>query len=128
MFPHCANPECSASFGKINEGHLFRFRRASMAGDAPSNSHSVAHAWLCAKCSETHTLEYRNDHPVLTALPMPVLIAEPVPVPMPARARRRIARPNRRPRSRRGMAPQNTGNAPVILLAMSPNGDFPERS
>jgi hypothetical protein len=127
MFPHCANPECSASFGKIHEGHLFRFRRPSLAGDAPSNSHAVAHAWLCARCCETHTLEYRNDHPMLMALPVPVLIPEPISAPMPARPRRRIARPNRRPRSRRGMTPQNTGNAPVIVLAMNPSGDFPER-
>lgn len=127
MFPHCANPACSATFGKINEGHLFRFRRASMAGDAPSNSHSVEHAWLCAKCCETHTLEYRNSHPILVALPIPVVIPEPISVPMPARSRRR-ARAIRRPRSRRGVVSPNTGNAPVIVLAMNPNGDFPDRS
>ena len=123
MFPNCANPECTASFGKIHEGNLFRFRRTHLAGDAPSNSHSVEHAWLCAKCSEIFTLEYRSNHPVLVSLPIP--IAEPAVV-MPPRVRRRIPRPVRRPRSRRGV-PSNVSNSPVVLLAITPKGDFPDR-
>jgi hypothetical protein len=85
----------------------------------------VEHAWLCAKCSEVFTLEYRNDHPVLVSLPIPVATAEPA-VPMPPRARRRIPRPVRRPRSRRGV-PSNVSNSPVVLLAITPKGDFPDR-
>ena len=125
MFPNCANPECTVSFGKIREGNLFRFRRTHLAGDAPSNSHSVEHAWLCAKCSEIFTLEYRNDHPVLVSLPMPVAVVEPAVV-MPPRARRRVSRSVRRPRSRRGV-PSNVSNSPVVLLAITPKGDFPDR-
>jgi hypothetical protein len=124
MFPNCANPECTASFGKVREGNLFRFRRTHLAGDSPSNSHSVEHAWLCAMCCETHTLEYRNNRPVL--MPVPVTILEHVPEPMPMR-RRRTTRPMRRPRSRRA-GPSNAGNSPVVVLAITPNGDFPDRS
>lgn len=132
MFPNCANPECSASFGKLRDGHLFRFRRTHVAGDGPSNSHSVEHAWLCAKCSEIFTLEYRNNCSVLVALPLPAPVSqkiaqEEIHAPMPTRGRRRIKRRIRRPRSRRGL-PSNVGNAPVVLLAITPKGDFPERS
>jgi hypothetical protein len=30
MFPHCANPDCTASFGNFREGLFFRFRRAQL--------------------------------------------------------------------------------------------------
>lgn len=125
MFPNCANPQCTASFGKLHEGHLFRFKRTQLAGNAPSNSHSVEHAWLCSKCSENYTLEYCDNQTVLVALPAPIVIPEPAPIPISRR--RRVSRPIRRPRSRRA-APPSLGGAPVVLVALTPKGDFPDRS
>lgn len=124
MFPKCANLECSASFGKLREGILFRFHRGHAAGEQ-ANSHSVEHAWLCAKCCETHTLEYRENRAILVPLAPPVEVA-----PVPALMRKRSRRPRslrRRPRSSRAPA-QNSRNNPVMLLAITPNGDFIDRT
>jgi len=124
MFPQCANRECSASFGKLREGILFRFRRSHLAGEAP-HSHSVEHAWLCARCCETHTLEYRENRAILVSLAPPT---EVTPIPAPMRKRSRGPRSlRRRPRSRRAPA-QNAGGNPVVVLAITPNGDFIDRT
>jgi hypothetical protein len=123
VFPNCANGECAASFGKLRDGNLFRFRRVHAAGDSPGNNHSVVHAWLCAKCCETYTLEYRNNQLVLTSLAPPVPVTTVVGV--PARKRRRTSRSIRRPSPRRAPL-QNAGGAPVVVLAIT--RDFPDRS
>ena len=124
MFPQCANPQCTASFGKLREGNLFRFRRADAGDGSAANSHSVEHAWLCAACCETHTLEYRNGQTVLVALapavPVTTLAA------ISAGKNRRAGRSLRRKRSRRS-PPANLANPPVVVLAIKPSGDFPDR-
>lgn len=120
MFPKCANPECLATFGTLREGNLFRFRRHSAAG-APPNSHSVEHAWLCARCCETNTLEYSNNSAVLVALAPPVQAAA---APLPMRKRSRGSRSlRRRPRTRLA-PPQSTSSSPVVLLAITATSDF----
>jgi hypothetical protein len=125
MFPKCANAECSATFDKLREGVLFRFRRSHVEGETLANSHSVEHEWLCAKCCDTHTLEYRENCAILVPLTPPVELA---PVPAPRRKRSGGHRSfRRRPRSRRSPA-QNTGGTPVVLLAITPSGDFGDRT
>ena len=125
VFPQCANSECTASFGKLREGNLFRFRCVHAAGDSPANSHSVEHAWLCAKCSESYTLEYRSNQTVLVSLAPSIPVTQIVNV--PARKRRHGSRSSRRSRPRRAPIP-NAGSTPVVLFAITPNGDFPDRS
>jgi hypothetical protein len=126
MFPKCANPECTLFFGNLREGNLFRFRRDHSTESAPANSHSVEHAWLCAKCCEQFTLEYRNSRVALVPLAPPVQLALPVAERMPLR-KRRGTRGSRRPRPVRAPI-QNGGTPPVVVLAITPSGDFPERS
>jgi hypothetical protein len=65
MFSNCANPKCAASFDDYRQGRLFRFRQSHPKGKAPANMHSVRHFWLCNRCSETYTLEYRRDQLML---------------------------------------------------------------
>jgi hypothetical protein len=65
MFSKCANPECAASFDDYRQGRLFRFRQSHPEGKAPANMHCVQHFWLCSRCSETCTLEYRRDQLML---------------------------------------------------------------
>lgn len=124
MFPQCANPQCTASFGKLREGNLFRFRRVDLGDSAPANSHSVEHAWLCTRCCESYTLEYKNNHTVLVALapaaPVTALAA------ISARKARRAGRSMRRKRSRRAPT-ANVSNPPAVVLAIKPSGDFPDR-
>lgn len=64
MFSKCANPDCAISFDYW-QGRLFRFPRSHPEGEAPVNTHSVQHFWLCNQCSETYTLEYREGRGVL---------------------------------------------------------------
>jgi len=66
-FPKCANPGCAASF-HYKEGQLFRFHRSRKHGEAPPNTHSVQHFWLCNACSESYTLEYKGDGDVVIKL------------------------------------------------------------
>jgi len=123
MFPRCANPECSASFGSFREGAFFRFRRTDADLQAPSKSHSVEHAWLCAPCSEQFTLEYRENKTILVAR-VPVMPLIEVAPSAPVRLRKR-ARPMRRRRtsSRRASAPPPSGN-PFVVLAITPRGEI----
>ena len=124
MFPECANPQCTASFGKLREGNLFRFRRVDTGDGSPSNSHSVQHAWLCARCCESFTLEFRNGQIVLVALVPAVPLTTLATI--SARKNRRGGRSMSRRRSRRS-PPANLANPPVVVLAIKPSGDFPER-
>jgi hypothetical protein len=57
MVLNCANPACSAPF-EYRQGRIFRFHEAHPKGKEPKDSHAVRHFWLCAKCSETYSLEY----------------------------------------------------------------------
>lgn len=62
MIVKCARPECSALL-QHGEGRFFRFQSSS--DNAPRNSHSVEHFWLCRECAEIYTLEYRRNRGVL---------------------------------------------------------------
>jgi hypothetical protein len=64
MFSVCANPECLAPFD-YRQGRLFRFHKDHPTGEAPPNTHSVQHFWLCGVCELRYTLEYRNGRGVL---------------------------------------------------------------
>jgi hypothetical protein len=57
MFSACANPECRVAFD-YSEGRFFRFHKSHLPGEAPPNTHSVQHFWLCGKCCEEFMLEY----------------------------------------------------------------------
>jgi hypothetical protein len=59
MFSTCANPECRVSFD-YHEGRFFRFHKSHLPGEAPANTHSVQHFWLCGKCSKEFMLEYEE--------------------------------------------------------------------
>ena len=59
MFSNCANPDCRAEF-VCGEGRFFRFHRAYPANEQAPNTHSVQHLWLCGKCSNEYTLDYRE--------------------------------------------------------------------
>jgi len=120
MFPKCVNPDCDRSFRKLNEGNLFRFRRIHQVNGSPANSHSVEHVWLCAKCCETYTLEYRNDQAVLVTLDLPSATTKIV----PKRANR--SHSVRRSRFHR-MPPANSARPPVMILAVKPSGDLVDR-
>ena len=67
MLDKCTNPECSAQFD-YKQGRYFRFRRACAANQAPANTHSVEHFWLCGRCAETHALQYHKEHGVVIRL------------------------------------------------------------
>ena len=123
MFPRCANSECSASFGSFREGAFFRFRRTDADLQAPSKSHSVEHAWLCASCSEQFTLEYRENKTILVSR-VPVMPLIEVAPSAPVHLRKR-ARPIRRRRasSRRASAPPPSSN-PFVVLAITPRGEI----
>jgi hypothetical protein len=82
LHPKCSNPSCAESFEWLAGGKLFRFRRESVAKqspDAPSPlmdySHHVEHFWLCEKCSQIFTLEYKQGEGVLIRLLWPSLPA-----------------------------------------------------
>jgi hypothetical protein len=64
MFSNCANPECGAPFD-YHQGRFFRFHKNHPDGQAPENTHSVQHFWLCATCARAYTLEYRDGIGVL---------------------------------------------------------------
>lgn len=60
----CANPDCQAVFD-YRRGQLYRFRRNSIDAQMHADTHSVAHFWLCDRCSDKYRLEYRNEKSVL---------------------------------------------------------------
>lgn len=67
MFSKCANPDCPAEFD-YRQGHFFRFPKSHPEGELPANSHCVQHFWLCEKCSQEYTLEYKDGIGVLIRL------------------------------------------------------------
>ncbi len=67
MLLQCNNPKCKAPFD-FRQGRLFRFfQAAGKAEELPPKAHGVRHFWLCAACSQTYTLEYRQDQVTLLA-------------------------------------------------------------
>lgn len=64
MFSKCANPDCGVPFD-YGHGQIFRFRKYHSADEAPPNTHSVQHFWLCASCCEEFTLQYSEKEGVL---------------------------------------------------------------
>src|ERR1700722_196157 len=113
MSPHCANPDCTASFGNFREGLFFRFQRAYPASEKPVNHHSVEHFWLCKDCSEEYTLEYRDNLSILIPL-VPVVTLPNAPPEMPKIIERaklpRRSRAKRRPRSPRHLPLKQAGS------------------
>jgi len=82
LHPKCSNPSCSKSFDWLGGGRLFRFRRKEEVEQArdvivggTGNSHHVEHFWLCEKCSQIYTLEYKEGQGVLIRLLWPELPA-----------------------------------------------------
>jgi len=124
MFPRCANPECSETFGSFHEGKFFRFRRTdSAAASSPGKHHAVEHAWLCARCSEHYTADYiENKIALVSIAPVMPVVEEVLPSPVPMRARARAMR-RRRPSTRRSSAQPPAAN-PMIVLAINPRGEF----
>jgi len=119
MFPHCANPDCTASFGNFREGVFFRFRRSCPAREAVSRNHSVEHCWLCKDCSEEYTVDYRDNRSLLISLVPAVPLPQPVEAPKPPRR----ARAKRRPRSTRRAPAQQSHANPLLILAITPGSD-----
>ena len=82
LHPKCSNPSCAKSFDWLGGGRLFRFRREAgveLSRDIPmgraGNSHRVEHFWLCERCSQIYTLEYKEGQGVLIRLLWPELRA-----------------------------------------------------
>ena len=59
----CANPDCGVAF-EYGQGQFFRFHKNPAPGERP-NTHSVQHFWLCSRCCQELTLEYRDGVGVL---------------------------------------------------------------
>ena len=64
MYLKCAHPECSSDFD-YGQGRLYRFQQFPEPRQAPANSHSVKHFWLCTRCCETFTIDYQKGLGVL---------------------------------------------------------------
>ena len=82
LHPKCSNPSCAASFDWLAGGRLFRFRRERGENHSPDGlrermgtNHIVEHFWLCEKCSQIFTLEYKQGEGVLIRLLWPELPA-----------------------------------------------------
>jgi hypothetical protein len=68
---NCTNLECLAPFS-FRQGRLFRFYHNHPKGNAASmNQHFVKHLWLCKRCTEVYTLEYREGRGLLVPLVVP---------------------------------------------------------
>jgi hypothetical protein len=74
--PKCANPSCAASFEWLAGGKLFRFPRQTSevhegGGEDSANGyiHSIGHFWLCERCANIYTLQYKSGCGV-TILPL----------------------------------------------------------
>jgi hypothetical protein len=59
MLLNCANRACSAPF-VYGQGRIFRFHQSHSKGKKGKDSHAVRHFWLCTKCAEKYSLEYRK--------------------------------------------------------------------
>ena len=70
--PKCANPSCAVSFDLLAGGKLFRFPREHRElaptdgkGTRPRGSHPIGHFWLCERCSNVYTLNYKPGRGVV---------------------------------------------------------------
>jgi hypothetical protein len=70
--PKCANPSCAAAFEWMAGGKLFRFPRESRdfapldgRPASASASHPIGHFWLCERCSNVYTLQYKPGRGVM---------------------------------------------------------------
>lgn len=70
--PKCANPSCAARFEWLAGGRLIRVphdpeQKASLGENsgALSHSHEIGHFWLCEKCSNIYTLQFKSGHGVV---------------------------------------------------------------
>lgn len=82
LHPKCSNPSCAAAFDWLGGGRLFRFRREvrenlPLGGPrgAADKGHYLEHFWLCERCSQIFTLEYKQGEGVLIRLLWPELPA-----------------------------------------------------
>jgi hypothetical protein len=80
----CANPSCSAPFGRLGRGKLFVFETASFTGLSRNMSTSGGtkaggtpmFLWLCETCSLTKTVGLDGaGHPTIQSLSQQVEIA-----------------------------------------------------
>jgi hypothetical protein len=89
--PKCANPSCAASFEWLSGGKLFRFPREhrEVSGMAANESHTngshpIGHFWLCERCSNIYTLQYKPGRGVVILPLWPELPAAKKNMPLPA--------------------------------------------
>ena len=89
--PKCANPSCAASFEWLAGGRLFRFRRESMdlapAGGMDTGANGprpIGHFWLCERCSNVYTLNYKPGQGVVILPLWPELPAAKTHMHLPA--------------------------------------------
>jgi len=82
LHPKCSNPSCAAAFEWLAGGRLFRFHRErgnsnSVSGETIPNERGrpVEHFWLCERCSQIFTLEYKPGQGVSIRLLWPELPA-----------------------------------------------------
>ena len=64
MYLECANPNCNCEYD-YGRGRLFRFQQPQSPEKMLPNSHGVKHFWLCARCSQKHTIEFQKGVGVL---------------------------------------------------------------
>jgi hypothetical protein len=89
--PKCANPSCAASFEWLGGGKLFRFPRdqhelshTSGSESCGNGSHPLGHFWLCERCSNVYTLNYKPGRGVVILPLWPELPAAKNHMPLPA--------------------------------------------
>lgn len=82
LHPKCSNPSCATCFDWLGGGKLFRFRRDTGGitslddtWEHTGKNHHVEHFWLCERCSQIFTLEYKQREGVLIRLLWPQLPA-----------------------------------------------------
>jgi hypothetical protein len=61
VFSKCANPDCGLTFD-YGQGRFSRFHKSVVAGQI---ANTVQHFWLCEKCCEKLTLDYKDGMGVL---------------------------------------------------------------
>jgi hypothetical protein len=66
MLVKCANPSCSASFLRLDEGTLFRLETEPTLG---SKAQKIEYFWLCKYCSAGMTLRLGQDGSIVAAGP-----------------------------------------------------------
>jgi hypothetical protein len=77
MLAKCANPACSTSFRRLNEGKLFQVESQLTPNDANTRAlrregaaRRIEHFWLCSECCRFVTLAVNENTGVIT-VPLP---------------------------------------------------------